>query len=76
MMKKKPVPILILSSILDSANGFRALKNGALEVMKKPDIDQFNNPAFYRDFILKIKTLATVPVRGKTASTPGTGIQP
>ncbi len=58
IMKKHPVPILILSSALDSSNSFKALKSGALEVMAKPDIDQFNNPAFYSGFIIKIRELA------------------
>ncbi len=60
IMKKHPVPILILSSALDGANSFKALKSGALEVMAKPDIDQFNNTVFYSGFIGKIRELAAL----------------
>ena len=63
--------MLILSSAVDSASSFRALKSGAVEVMKKPDIDQFNNPAFYRDFIEKIRALAAVRVGRSTAAISG-----
>ncbi len=76
MMKHNPVPILILSSILDANNGFRAMKNGALEVMKKPDIDQFNDPSFYQDFLRKIRALADVPIRVKRPSSSHPGTDP
>jgi two-component system chemotaxis response regulator CheB len=59
IMKEKPAPVLILSNDVDSAASFRALNLGALEVMKKPELDEFNNPAFYRDFITKLKALAS-----------------
>jgi two-component system chemotaxis response regulator CheB len=74
IMKTRPVPVLILSSAVDSASSFRALKSGAVEVMKKPDIDQFNNPAFYGDFIEKIRALAAVRVgRSYAAINDGAG---
>ena len=56
---------------MDSASSYRALKSGAVEVMKKPDIDQFNNPAFYKDFIEKIRALAAVRVGRSTAAISG-----
>ncbi len=73
IMRTRPVPVLILSSEVDSANSFRALKSGALEVMRKPEIDQFNNPNFYRDFIEKIRVLAAVPVSRNGESAGGIG---
>ena len=76
IMKTRPVPVLILSSAVDSASSFKALKSGALEVMKKPDIDQFNNPAFYKDFIDKIRALAAVQVGRSSPSTYGGGAGP
>jgi len=64
IMSKSPVPILILSSVASPENVFKALRNGALEVMKKPSIDQFNNPEFFAGFIEKLKTLSHVSVEG------------
>ncbi|HON77023.1 MAG TPA: chemotaxis-specific protein-glutamate methyltransferase CheB [Spirochaetota bacterium] len=59
IMKEHPAPVLILSNDVDSAASYRALNLGALEVMKKPELDEFNNPAFFRDFIDKLKALAS-----------------
>lgn len=68
IMKEKPVPILILSNDVDSAASYRALNLGALEVMKKPELDEFNNPLFYQDFINKLTALAATRSEEKNSS--------
>ncbi|MBP7738339.1 MAG: chemotaxis-specific protein-glutamate methyltransferase CheB [Spirochaetes bacterium] len=59
IMQQRPVPVMIFSSKVDAANSFTALKYGAVDVMSKPNIEQLNNPEFYKRFIEKLYTLAT-----------------
>lgn len=49
--------ILIFSGGIDAEVSFNAMKYGAADVMKKPSIDQLNNPIFIAEFINKIKAL-------------------
>ena len=58
MMRERPVPILILSSETDAGVSYRAISNGALEVIRKPDLVQFNDPSFSAGFFQKIRLLA------------------
>ena len=58
IMSRRPVPVMIFSNELDAHNSFKALEYGALDLMKKPDIDQLNNPEFYRAFIDRLHELA------------------
>lgn len=58
IMQEKPVPILIFSGEIDADNSFKAISFGALDVMRKPDMIQFNEPDFHRSFIEKIRLLA------------------
>jgi two-component system, chemotaxis family, protein-glutamate methylesterase/glutaminase len=60
IMQDCPVSIMIFSSELDSIDSFTALKYGALEVMSKPTIDQFNDSEFYNDFISKLQSLSEI----------------
>lgn len=62
IMKEKPTPILVLSHHADASNSFNAMKYGALEVMKKPELTQFNNKEFYKSFINKLILLSKSPV--------------
>ena len=52
--EESSVPILILSNKVDAKNSYRALQYGAVEAMKKPNIDQFNEHEFSSCFIEKI----------------------
>ena len=58
IMKEKPVPILIFSSELDAHRSFEVLNSGAVDVMRKPDIGQLNEPAFCKEFLEKIRLVA------------------
>jgi two-component system, chemotaxis family, protein-glutamate methylesterase/glutaminase len=41
-----PTPIIIFSNEVDAALSFEALQAGAAEVLRKPEIDRFNNPEY------------------------------
>lgn len=58
IMATHPTPILIFSNELDAQLSFRALETGAVDVLKKPDLDQINNPEFYTTFIDLLKTIS------------------
>lgn len=58
IMKSRPIPILILSNELDAYNSFKAFNNGALDVLKKPDLYALNDPDFSSIFIERIGLLA------------------
>jgi len=58
IMAERPVPIFIFSSSADSPLGFQALSAGACEVLRKPEIDTLNDPAFKASFFQKIRELA------------------
>jgi len=38
--------------------GYQAITCGAVDVMRKPDMDQFNEPAFYNEFLQKLRLIA------------------
>jgi len=59
IMSRRPVPVMIFSNELDARNSFTALEYGALDLMKKPDIDQINNPDFCRAFVDRLRELAS-----------------
>lgn len=58
IMQDRPVPILIFSNEIDAENSYQAINNGAIDVMRKPEMDQFNDPEFYQGFLQKIRLLA------------------
>lgn len=63
IMADRPVPILIFSTEVDARTGFDTMKNGALDIMRKPGISEFNNPGFHEEFLSRIHTLAkSLPV--------------
>jgi len=62
IMETTPTPILILSNEVDSLTSFQALKFGAVDVMKKPELTEFINPEFSNQFINKLITLSKVRV--------------
>ncbi|MDF2577974.1 MAG: response regulator receiver modulated CheB methylesterase [Chlamydiales bacterium] len=57
IMNHQPVPILIFSNAVDSHTSFIAIKNGAVDIIKKPNIDQLNNPDFIKSFCEKLLSL-------------------
>ena len=57
IMLERPVPILIFSNSVEAENSFEAIYAGAVDLIRKPDIDQLNDPDFIRIFIDKLDTL-------------------
>ncbi len=57
IMAERPVPILIFSSSIEAGSSFEAISAGAVDILKKPDIDQLNDPEFVEVFIDKLKNL-------------------
>ncbi len=58
IMRERPVPILIFSTEVDAHVSYEAIDSGAVDVMRKPNMDQFNDPAFYQHFLQEIRLLA------------------
>lgn len=50
IMAQAPAGIVIFSNEVDAASAFEALKKGALEVIRKPEITRFNEPDFIEYF--------------------------
>jgi len=63
--EESSVPILILSNRVDAKNSYKALQCGAVEAMRKPDINQFNEQEFSSCFIEKIVELAAGRTRSR-----------
>jgi len=57
IMSERPVPILIFSNSVEAGNSFDAISAGAVDILRKPDIDQLNDPEFVEVFIDKLKNL-------------------
>ncbi len=57
IMQDKPVPILIFSREIDAEISYEAISSGAVEVVRKPNMDQINEPVFYQGFLQKIRML-------------------
>ncbi len=58
IMRDRPVPILIFSTEVDAAVSYDAMARGAIDVMRKPSMNQFNNPEFYELFLQKLRSVA------------------
>lgn len=58
IMKEKPLPIVVFSNEVDPNMSFEALRYGAVEVIRKPDIDAFNNPNYMKEFIKKLRAVS------------------
>jgi two-component system chemotaxis response regulator CheB len=69
IMQERPIPIIIFSSNTDANLGFEAISAGAFDVMRKPTIDQLNDPGFQSAFFGKIIAAANAGTR--TARTRG-----
>ena len=59
IMAENPCPILIFSTMVDADTSFKACQAGAMDVMAKPDISQYNDPAFLKGFFEKIRVLGS-----------------
>ena len=57
IMDENPCPILIFSTMVDADTSFRACQAGAMDVMSKPDIGQYNDPVFLEKFFAKLRLL-------------------
>ena len=58
IMSEFPVPICIFSNEVDSDLTVKALGKGALDAVRKPDIDKMNEPEFLNLFLNKLKGLS------------------
>jgi len=69
IMKEHPVPICIFSNEVDSDLTVKALGYGALDAIRKPDIDKMNDPDFLKSFLSRLKGMASAHF------SPGKGIK-
>ena len=65
IMEEKPVPIVIFSNEVDSKLSFEALHYGAMEVMRKPDMDAFNDSHYVDEFIETLRSMAKRGLKAK-----------
>ncbi len=59
IMASYPVPIIIFSTSVDADVSFQACNAGAVDVMTKPDIGQYNDPQFLNEFYSKLRMLGS-----------------
>ncbi|MDA8426844.1 MAG: chemotaxis-specific protein-glutamate methyltransferase CheB [Treponema sp.] len=73
IMGECPTAIVIFSNEIDAKISFQAIQAGAVEVAAKPDIDQFNDPAYTGKLLKMLHAAAGVfgGGRAKQACAPG-----
>jgi two-component system chemotaxis response regulator CheB len=71
IMSDRPAPIIVVSGSVHAEDSFQALENGALEVMVKPEITDFNDPGFYKPLQEKLIRLSQIDVRKKGQPSEG-----
>ena len=77
IMQQYPVPIVIFSNEVDQQLSYQALEAGAVEVLAKPDIDQFNNPEFAERFLAVLGAAARRrPAAPRPATVRAAGSRP
>ena len=59
IMEYHPVPIIIFSTSVDADVSFQACSAGAVDVMTKPDIGQYNDPVFLNEFYAKLRLIGS-----------------
>ena len=59
IMADRPTAIIIFSNEVAATNSFRAIQAGAVDVLPKPDIDEFNDRAYVERFIASLLSAAT-----------------
>jgi len=62
IMEDNPVPIIVFSNVLDASNSYKAINFGAVEVLKKPEIDKLNNLEFRSEFLEKLRMISSLKV--------------
>lgn len=65
IMEQVPTPVLVFTSEADAEKGFEAIESGAIEILKKPPIDQLNDKLFSKIFLDKIRALGRKKARGR-----------
>jgi two-component system chemotaxis response regulator CheB len=63
IMATNPVPIIVFSTELDAMNSFEAVANGAVDIMHKPAISDYNNPVFFAEFKKKLLAISTAETK-------------
>ena len=78
IMAYHPTPILVVTSSSEAEVAYRAIANGALEVMQKPDMSA--GPAEWEGFARRVKVLSQVKVithiRGRSGGAASTQVLP
>lgn len=59
IMATHPAPIIVFSTELDAMNSFEAVASGAVDIMHKPAISDYNNPVFFAEFKKKILAVSS-----------------
>jgi two-component system, chemotaxis family, protein-glutamate methylesterase/glutaminase len=75
IMANHPVPIIVFSTELDAMNSFEAVASGAVDIMHKPGIADYNDPVFFAEFKKKILAVS-ISAKKPLAERRGTGSTP
>ncbi len=75
IMADCPVPVCIFSNDVDSDLTVQALGAGALDAIRKPELDRFNDKAFLQDFLARLTQLAAVQIKRSAAVAAGPGVK-
>lgn len=73
LMHEMPTPIVIVSDLAGAQGDlhFQALDAGALDIVRKPSLDDLLNPHFCTRFCKMIRALSSVPLVTRTAACEG-----
>ncbi|HUW42388.1 MAG TPA: chemotaxis-specific protein-glutamate methyltransferase CheB [Rectinemataceae bacterium] len=78
IMGECPTAIVIFSNEIDAKISFQAIQAGAVEVVAKPDIDQFNDAAYTGKLLKTLSAAAGIFGEGRlrAACAPGEALSP
>ena len=76
IMTSNPVPIIVFSTELDAMNSFEAVANGAVDIMHKPGISEYNDPVFFRAMKEKLLAVSRAKIRSVAFPGPGSRVAP
>lgn len=68
VMKEQPTPIVIFSNEVDAKLSFMAIQAGAVDVLGKPDFDQFNDKAYVDKLSATLFAAAKAPIKKNRSS--------
>ena len=71
--KRVGKPVVLFSNEVDARLSFQALQAGAVEVLSKPDFDQFNDAAYTLRLVTTLRAAASRPALPRTGATPVAG---